>query len=174
MKILLLGILIFCFAMLLHFLIWKIRVPKKQTTGLITIFTSVVLIWLIANSLNSALFIMPSILIINTLADQLHLCFFVISLALAYITTYSAIEVDSPSLRIVSTIAKAGSVGLEKEIFNSVVIKDDLLIKPRVKDLVLDNLIYLDADKYKLTFKGLLVTRIFMFYRKLLRRGKGG
>ena len=51
---------------------------------------------------------------------------------------------------------------------------DDLLLKPRIEDLLADKLIYLCADKYKLTARGVLTAGVFHFYRKLLNAPKGG
>jgi predicted transcriptional regulator len=105
--------------------------------------------------------------------QQLHIVLFCTSLALAYITTYSAVEVDSPSLIMVMNIAEASKEGLDKNKIQQI-ITDETLIKPRIKDLVEKGMIYLDVDKYKLTPRGLLLTRLFIFYRELLNTGKGG
>ena len=93
---------------------------------------------------------------------------------MAYITTYSALEVDSPSLVMVMKIAKAGSNGLKKESFEHEM-DDGILVVPRIRDLITGGMANLDEGRYRLTPKGVLVSRIFIAYRKLMNRdGKGG
>lgn len=70
-------------------------------------------------------------------------------------------------------INEAGSKGFDKEIFERE-LTDDILIKPRVKDLLEDKMVYIDREKYKPTLKGILFVRIFILYRKLLNARKGG
>ena len=87
--------------------------------------------------------------------------------------TYSAIEVDSPSLVMINAIAKAGKEGLDEKLFYQMM-NGDILIKPRINDLLNDKMAYLEGYKYKLTPKGRLLVRIFILYRKLLNAPKGG
>lgn len=157
------GSVIFCSAFILHVIIWKVRIPKNQTKILLMIFFGTL----------CAGFIVLCFLIHLTLAEYLHISLFFISLTLAYITTYSALEVDSPSLVMVMNIAAAGNIGLEKKKFEEIT-NDDRLVKPRVRDLITDKLAFLEGDRYRLTSRGILVARIFIFYRKLLKAQKGG
>lgn len=74
---------------------------------------------------------------------------------------------------MVMTIARAGSKGLDKKSFDQL-ITDDVLIKPRIRDLVVDKMVFIDKDKYRLTPKGVIFAKIFIIYRKLLKASKGG
>jgi hypothetical protein len=105
--------------------------------------------------------------------EYLHVALFFMSLAFVYITSYPAWEADSPTVLIIMAIGKAGSDGLDKSVFQKLM-KDNLLLKPRVKDLVKDNMVYMDGDRYRLTSKGALLARVFVFYRKLINASKGG
>lgn len=87
--------------------------------------------------------------------------------------TYSAIEADSPSLVMVMAIANAGPDGMDAREFEAT-LNDDLLIKPRVADLITDKMAYKEGNRYRLTGKGLLFANIFIYYRMLLRAPKGG
>ena len=98
---------------------------------------------------------------------------FYLSLLLAYMITYTALEADSPSLVMVMAISSAAPDGLDKTRFDQMM-SDDTLIVPRIKDLVLDKMAYVDGEKYHLTPKGILMAQIFVFYRKLLAAPKGG
>jgi predicted transcriptional regulator len=87
--------------------------------------------------------------------------------------TYSALEADSPSLVMIMSIANAGITGLLKTQFEQRM-TDDVLIIPRIQDLLRDQMIYEQEGKYKLTSKGLLFARIFIVYRHILNISQKG
>jgi len=160
MNIFLFGILLFALAFLVHILVWKIHLPKgNQTVVLLSIFLGVFII---------AMFIFPP----QRLSDYIQLFFLYLSLMLAYIVTYSAIEVDSPSLTIVLNIDKTGC-GLSLEELNKQ-LTDNFLVIPRIKDLLNDKMICLKDDKYRLTRKGAFLISPIIFFRRLLNAEKGG
>lgn len=105
--------------------------------------------------------------------DYLHICLVFISLTLAYMITYSAIEVDSPTLVITILIANTGSAGMEKKQFYEAM-TNEVLVKPRIEDLLTDKMADCKADRYFLTAKGVLLARLFIFFRSLLKMPKGG
>jgi hypothetical protein len=109
----------------------------------------------------------------KTFLENLKLFFFYVSLALAYIATYSAIEADSPSLLILIKISQAGDAGIDKLIFDKLW-NDDLLVMPRIQDLVNDQMIYLENDRLKISKKGEILVSIFLLYRKIINAPKGG
>jgi hypothetical protein len=162
MKVLFWGIILFCCAFFVHLIVWRIRLPKRQTKTLLVIFFGTLLIGLF--TLGSAKFILP---------EYLHIVLFVTSLTLAYMITYSALEADSPSLVMIMSIANAGITGLLKTQFEQRM-TDDVLIIPRIQDLLRDQMIYEQEGKYKLTSKGLLFARIFIVYRHILNISQKG
>ena len=87
--------------------------------------------------------------------------------------TYSALEADSPSLVIITTIANAGSNGLDKKSFDELM-NDNVLVKPRIRDLLLNKMVEMDGDRYVLTPKGILFARIFIIYRKIMNVSRKG
>lgn len=163
MKALIFGSFSFSAAFLLHFVIWKFKRPAQQIKALLLIFFGTLFFLLLTFNLSDSI----------SLTENMQIGIFFISLTLAYITTYSALEVDSPSLIMVITIAKKGAAGLEKDIFEEK-LSDELLIRPRLRDMIKDNLAYLENDKFVASKLGLLVARAFVFYRSLLKTGKGG
>ena len=155
------GLLAFLFAFFIHFIIWKIRVPKKnQTIVLLEIFFGVLVLSVFVKGVCS-------------FYDLLAFILLYISLTLGYITTYSAIEVDSPSVTMILTIAKESKSGLDKEVFYSRM-NNEVLVVSRIKDLVKDRMVSFEKDKYKLTAKGLFLADIFIRWRKLMNAPKGG
>lgn len=105
--------------------------------------------------------------------EYFQLCILFISLTAAYVATYPGIEVDSPSLVMVMEIFKAGADGLERHDIEQKM-SNDILIIPRLKDLVKGKMAYLDGQIYKLTPRGIFLARFFTIYRKLLKIEKKG
>lgn len=174
MRILFWGLSFFVLAFIIHFVLWKIRLPKRQIKAILQIFLAVLFVGI------SVLWNLPvkpvfwGITPPVNLPEYIQIFLFFFSLVSAYMITYSALEADSPSLVIVKTIVDAGQEGLDMEIIKEL-INNDVLIKPRVYELDRDKMIYMDKDKYRLTSKGLVMARIFVIYRKLLNiTRKGG
>lgn len=158
---LVLSLLVFATFLLTHITIWKIKVPIKQSAALLKISGLTILLFLI--------FSWP---FYGNFLAGLHIFIVFISLVLAYLITYSAVEVDSPSLVIINMVAESGSVGISKDRLLDK-LSDEKLVIPRIDDLKRDNLVYSDG-KYKLSAAGYLMTRLFVVFRKFLNLPKGG
>ncbi len=156
------GLIFFSIAFILHFIIWKIRVPRRQTNALLAIFFSVCIlgIFLFAKS---------------GFFESLYIFVLFSSLTLAYVITYSAIEVDSPSLSLVMAFVKSGRSGLNREDISKFM-TDEKLVICRINDLLRDKLIYKDPQtaNFKLTTSGRNFVTIFVLYRRLLGAQRGG
>jgi len=173
MRILFYGLFIFCLAFFLHLAIWKIRTPKSHTKALLQIFfatliLSFFLLWLISCFVLSSDSYLP-----KSFSDYIHIILFFAALTLAYITTYSAVEVDSPSFLITMSIYEAGVKGLHKDRLKETM-RNELLVKPRVNDLLRDKLVFLSNNKYRVTKAGYRLINLFIFYRRLLGVTKKG
>ena len=164
----------FLVSFFIHLAAWRIKLPKRQTkTLLLIMFYALAAVLLLLRTYGGALALSSGCPVPVTAGDYLHLALLNISLILSYMITYSALEADSPSLVIALTVAGAGQGGMAESEFNSSV-NDDKLVKPRIKDLVLDRMAYVADGKFHLTYKGVIFARLFIFYRALLGRGKGG
>ncbi|MCZ7644144.1 MAG: hypothetical protein M5U26_02505 [Planctomycetota bacterium] len=93
--------------------------------------------------------------------------------AAAYIITYSAVEVDSPSLVMIMSVDQAGAEGLPKVDFHRRM-NDDVLVRPRLRDMLRDGLAVREDGRYRLTAKGRRSIRVFVLFRRLMRLSKGG
>lgn len=163
MRILIFGLSFFIIAFILHFTIWKIRVPRRQINALLMFFFGT----LALSILLSSLFVGIGLL------EYLQIILLFTSLTAAYIITYSAIEVDSPSLSLMLAFSAAGRAGLVMEDIYKFM-TDEKLVIPRINDLVRDKLITDDYGKYRLTRSGKNFVLIFILYRNFLGLGKGG
>lgn len=159
MYVLFWGLVYFTTAFVVHFIIWKIRIPRRQTNALLGIF--------FATFILSIIFLKPDFF------ESLYIFVLFTSLTLGYIITYSAIEVDSPSLSLVMAFDKSAKDGLSREEISKFMTNEKLVIT-RINDLVRDKLIYNDSSKFKLTVKGRRFIRIFILYRRFLGAQKGG
>jgi hypothetical protein len=167
MNILTAGSILLGIAFFLHLLIWKIRLPKKQTKALLLIFFVTLSIGCVF------IFYLPGMIAFDSFWQYLHMSIFFVSFTLSYVITYSALEADSPSLVIVDLIHSAGINGLPDDELKSR-LTDDVLVHPRIRDLYRDELIFNKYGKIFLTAKGKRLVRIFIFYRWLLNANKGG
>ena len=163
------GLSLFLFAFFFHLVLWRFYIPKRQTRTLLVLF---VMVWILGLAFRYYLAdseIVPSF----SFVDSLHVSLLYASLYASYAVTYIALEVDSPSLVIALRIAKAGSRGLPREELHRLT-DNDLLVVPRVRDLVRDRWIFFEKERYRLTRKGRFFAELFILFRGILRAGKGG
>jgi len=160
MNILIYGFVFFGVAFLLHVAIWRIKKPANSIKILVLLFILV----LIAGSILSSLY---------EFFSYVYIWFLFISLFTAYLVSYPAIEVDSPSLVIIRCISESGKAGLNIEKLGDL-LQNDLLVEPRLKDLVDAGLVDLSFSAYRINKKGVMFILPFIFYRNILNLGKGG
>lgn len=172
MKVLFIGLGLFFIAFLVHMVVWRIKIPKLQTNALLRIFSTTLTVAFLVLFF-FGVFAAGSFFALRGFNEYMHIALMFIFLMLTYIITYSALEVDSPSLVILNTIAKTKDNGLDKNTLFTLM-TDNLLVKPRLDDLIRDGFAYLNADKYVITKKGSLFVSIFILYRKLLGINKKG
>jgi hypothetical protein len=173
MKVLVFGSSLFAIAFMLHLIAWRIRLPKRHVRTMlqiffITLFAGMIALWIAAPSFEIFGISRP-----DDIWEYLHICLMFVSLTLAYMITYSAIEADSPSLVMVMAIDNAEPDGLDRDKFDEMM-SDDILVMPRIRDVLLDRMVYMDGDKYRLTHKGVLIARVFIFYRNLINAPENG
>jgi hypothetical protein len=157
----------------MQLVLWRIQLPKRQTRAIILLFVGTfccgnIAMWKYGPHLGILRIYPPT-----SLAEYFQLSMYFFSLTLAYLITYSAVEADSPSLLIVRKIFEAGSLGLSKESLEDE-LDNSVLIEPRVNDLIRDKMAEFHQGKYRLKMKGILLARLFTFYRNMLKVGKGG
>lgn len=159
MSVLFYGILTFFTALLIHLMVWRICLPKKNRALILAniFFWTLVL----------------GAMILRGIPGYLDYVVLYFCLAAAYIVSYPAMEADSPSLVIVRDIARTGRSGLDKsELYRTM--SDEILVVARIEDLLADDLIRMDSGKYLLTAKGRFLAGIFVRFRRLLNAPKGG
>ncbi len=169
MAVFLYTLILLLAAFSVHVCVWKIRLPRNHSKALMFIFLSVLAIGILGAFVWGRTWIGMA-----DFGEYFQIIAAYVAVMLAYVVTYSGIEVDSPSLVMVLDVDRAGPEGLAQECF----IRDmnnERLVLPRINDLLKGGLAELDNGLYRLTPKGKAVARLFCFYRWLLgKKHKGG
>lgn len=175
MNILVNSLLLFGFAFAVHLVLWRIRVPKRQTATLLVLFVGVLAAGGCALACDALRLSRLGIPALGGAADFLQVGSFFIACMLAYIVVYSALAADSPSLVMIQQIADAGAAGLSHEDLLERA-STRVLIDPRLQDLISDRVADFEGARYRLRPKGVRLARLITFYRNTLMRRfeKGG
>jgi hypothetical protein len=169
MRIAALTLILFLAAFLLHWVVWRIRVPRRQSAALLAILLAVLPVGLAAVTYLPALQILRP----QGLWEVVQVCTFHIAMTLSYVVAYSAIEGRSPSMTLLSYVADSRGRGRTRAELEGVLRGDDP-VAARLNALVRDNMIGRDANGCALTAKGWAWARCFGAFRSLLKMQKGG
>lgn len=169
MRVAALALTLFSAAFALHWILWRIRVPRRQSAVLLAVLLAALPVGLAAVTFVPALlFFRP-----HGLWEVAQVCVFHLALTLAYVVAYSAIEGRSPSMTLLSFVADARGQGRTRADLEAVLRGDDP-VTLRLEALVRDNMIAGGGDGYALTAKGWVWARCFGAFRSLLKMRKGG
>jgi len=164
------GVVLLLVAWLLHMAWWRIHLPRNQNGALILTFFSV-----LAAGLCLAWFFRDTLPVIRGPWEVVMLTVFYVPLALMYVSLYSLIEEESPTLALIGRLSKAGPGGLcASELVAEMERKNDRLLVRRLHLMERDSLIRREGDCSILTTKGRRWAIIFTFGSRLigLRRGE--
>ena len=169
MRILSFSILLFLYAFILHWLVWRIALPKKQTRALLIIFMAALVAGLVAPSLFPLLAGRAP----SGVLEYIHVALFHIPVMLGYIGFYSALEAESPSISMVKFVAESRDQGRDKNEFSQIINHKDL-IDNRIDAMIQNNWIVDSDGHYLLTPKGERLARLFAAAQKILGIQVGG
>ncbi|MEI6492355.1 MAG: hypothetical protein WCO94_07380 [Verrucomicrobiota bacterium] len=155
MRILLTSIFLLAGAWTLHLIIWRIHLPKRHIKALLIGFGIVLAGWL-------GLAVARSIPVL----ELFQVAMLYGSLALTYIITYTAIESDSPTLRLVRDLQKAGRAGLSVEDLERFVAARPF-VKARLEALIYSGLVSEKGNRYRVCGRPSLFFRVILGFRKL-------
>jgi hypothetical protein len=151
----------FLAALVTQIILWRVRLPRNHFKMLLIIF---------------GLFLMLGILGLGLVADWTYSLLFVQCygvLALSYISFYSLIEGESPSLVLVMAVYARRKKGLSLNEANQLLASEDI-IGIRLQELERDKLIWMSDQGYQLTPRGHLLGGLFHCGRLILHLDKGG
>ncbi len=166
MRILVYGLGLFIASIVIQLIVLRIRVVGRQMTFLFKVFVIVLVLGVSSNSLLKYLNLIPDNRLLS-IPETVHLILFFISMFLAYLLAYSAVEADSPSLLITMTIYRAGSEGIEEgQLMKS--LDMDRFFESRVTRLIEDRMIEKSDGRYRVAPKGRMAMNIVVGYRRLM------
>ncbi len=152
---------------LVHWLVWRVRIPARQTAWLLAIFSGT-----LAAGLATSPWWPPAWRFANPW-EVLHVAIFHVAAMLAYIVAYSAIEERSPSMTILCRVADAGNRGQSREELQTLLL-DVSPVEIRLAAMLRDGMIRDEAGRLVLTAKGRAWAGTFATWRRLLRFDLGG
>jgi len=167
------GLLALAVLIAAHVVIWRARRPSGEYAALAVLGAGVLAVALTtfritAVSLGSASGWLPRSPIEYVTAIGLYAALF-----LSYVTTYSAVQADSPTMTILLLIERARAAGCTRAELRAR-LDDRVLVLPRLDDLVAGNLVRLDHGRYVVTSRGTLMIAPHIRFRRWLMMEKGG
>lgn len=102
-----LAVGLFLAAFLLHWIIWRITIPRRQSAALLVILLGTLPVGL------AAVTYVPALRPLGPLSPWqcLHVAIFHVTMSLGYVVAYSALEERSPSMTLLTFVADAGTQG---------------------------------------------------------------
>jgi hypothetical protein len=158
---------LFAGALLVHFVVWRIRVPKQQAATLIVIILTVgILGFLLLFSFGSedvALSGARLLLGIGVFG----------SVAAIYLILFSAIEADSPTLTMINLIQSGGIRGISEDDLRLAMSRYSY-VNARIDQLLQDKMVIETAHGLQIQPSGRWLCTFILFYRRLLFRSHAG
>jgi hypothetical protein len=157
------GLALLAIALVIHVIWWRLRVPRRQPFVLAMLLLSVAVCGFAA--IHAA----------DLFSGELPLPRFLLAFLLygsggvVYLIFFSAMEEDSPSLTLIRLISEAGPRGIHRDDLMRVVERHSY-IKVRIDMMVSDGMAVETPEGLRLASQGLWLSRIVLFYRKLLAR----
>jgi hypothetical protein len=161
------ALLAFAFLIVAQLVVWRVRRAGHYTA--LSVLSLLVLILSVAGFQGlGALRFLP-----QSAWDYWYFVMLYGAITLAYMITYSAVQADSPSMSILLLIDRAGGRGVTATELMST-LNDEVLVVPRLNDLLVGRLAILETGRYVVTPSGSFLARIYIAYRALLKMEKGG
>jgi len=155
-----------CLAWTVHVIIWRVSLPANQFLGLVRVFGAVLpvavgITWIFCDRM-----FLPRLLLVETSA-----CY--IFLTLSYISFYSLIEGESPSVSLVMECHARSCDGLPAaEVFSR--FETGEILEIRLRELERDGLVRRSQGSCSLTFSGRFWAKLFAAGRRLTGLPCGG
>lgn len=149
----------FAGAWAIHFLVWRVRLPKAQLKALLLIFMIVWGVVVVASFAGGG----P----IKATVEFFYFSLIYWSAAFCYVITYSAMEGDSPTLSLTRHLHRRGDKGVSHEEIEDF-FRQRPFVGARVKALVTDNVFIEEEGGYRLSPGSYLFFRVILGYRRVV------
>ena len=157
----------------IHVIWWRISFPENTGKCLVGIFGGTICIVLAFGAYLE--YVNPALASNTNLSFIvfLHASLLSFSLGAAYIATYPAIDVQSPSIALILEIFKGRKSGVSLDHLKTV-FDEAALFSPLVVNLVNEKYVITRDGRYILTNKGRVLARGFLIWGGIMKRDKGG
>ena len=169
MRIASLAIGLFLAAFLIHWIVWRVRIPRRQTRALLLILLGMLPVGFAAALLVPALQGVAAL----GLWGWLQIAVFHVAMSLAYIVAYSSLEEPSPSMTLLLRVADAGKKGCAREDLVAL-LQGVSPVEVRLAAMVRDTMVADLGGIYRLTPKGRIWAEVFSWWLRFLKMDKGG
>jgi drug/metabolite transporter (DMT)-like permease len=159
----------FVLALAVHGLVWRLRIPRKQTRALVAILALVPVCVAACIALAGS----PPPPLRPPLADLPAAGLFYLGASVCYLITYAGVEEVSPSLLIIRTLESAGERGCSREELAAVV-TEERFVAPRIAALRRDGIIAESAEGNRLTPRGARVASLAGLLARCFQINGGG
>lgn len=160
---------LFALSFAVHWAWWRVRVPRRQSAAILFLFLGLLVIGLAAGRWWTPLQVFG----LRGLWPALHVALFQVSMTLAYIVAYSALEERSPSMTLLLHVANSHGAGRTRDELYAV-LGGMTPIELRLAAMTRDMMLVADGDVYRITVKGRAWATIFGTWRQFIRLNKGG
>jgi hypothetical protein len=169
MRVLSVAVVLLGSAFLVHWLVWRLAMPRRQTAALLAIFLAV-----LAVGIPLAVRGIPAPeLALHGPWECLHVAIVHVAVALAYVVVYSALEERSPSMTILSFVNEAGAAGRSREEIARV-LRGASPVEIRLDAAVRDRMLAETGGLCTLTPKGRAWASSYEWLRNFLGFTRGG
>ena len=155
---------IIIFSLITQILFWRIFKPKN--TGVVLL-----IILLTSNFIYFYLFKIPINLDFLIFEEYILILISLISFDLMYIFFFPAVEFPIPSIELIGKINRNEKLNIDEFIIQK---ENENIIEKKLNQLINEKYIHKDGENYFISFKGKLLVYFFLFYKKILKQGKGG
>jgi len=153
-----------------HFAWWRLALPRRQRAALLVLF-----------ALGGVLFSLPAAFVVQlaglsslTFIQWMNVALGVLSVALAYVVTYSALEADSPTLSLMRHIADAEPDGMTFTALENF-INERPFVAARLSSLLDEGMLVQREDRFFLADHPYTLFRLVLFHRNVvLSLGEAG
>ena len=169
MRIAGLAIGLFLAALLLHLIIWRIRIPRRQSAALLVILLAALPLGLATDAWIP--FWKPS----GPLGfwQYVHIAVFYCTMSLGYVVAYSALEERSPSMTLLTFVADAGPRGRTRPELEQTLARANP-VENRLEAMIRDHMVVRTHNGYQLTRKGRIWARTFSCWLRWIGAARGG
>lgn len=167
------ALVAFLLSVAVQVVVWRLRPPSTGYVGFLGLSATVLSLFLAGFWSAQSAQVAGAGFLPRGLPDSINFAMVYGSLVLAYMTTYSAVQGDSPTMAILARLEKSGSAGLTFEMLLKE-LDDQILVVARLNDLIAGGLVRQSGGRYVMAPRGAMMAAVYAVYRKLLRMEKGG